>query len=102
MTKRPPETPYVTLLRDPRWQKRRLEILQRDHFRCVWCHDHENSLQVHHKLYDRSRAPWDYPSTNFVTLCERCHERVTVLRKRATFLLSEMNLYELPMAVATL
>jgi hypothetical protein len=102
MTKRPPETPYVTLLRDPRWQKKRLEILTRDKWHCVWCHDYESPLQVHHKLYERSRSPWDYPGTNFITLCDRCHERVTKLRKRATFLLSELNLYELPLAVETL
>ena len=30
---------YSEKLKDPRWQKKRLEILERDNFRCQYCGD---------------------------------------------------------------
>lgn len=35
-----PDMTYSQKLRDPRWQKKRLEILERDSFTCQHCHDH--------------------------------------------------------------
>ncbi len=97
-----PQVPYIELLRDPRWQRKRNGILERDDYRCRFCWDSKVNLQVHHKRYAASRIPWDVPDSWLITLCERCHKRVTDLRKRAEFLLSEMNLYELPLAIASL
>jgi hypothetical protein len=66
---------YSTKLKDPRWQKKRLQILERDEFTCQNCLDSESTLHVHHKAYIQDRDPWDYPDTLLVTLCEGCHER---------------------------
>lgn len=96
------DRPYIDLLRDPKWQRKRLEIMQRDDFRCRECRDTESNLQVHHKRYVRGRAPWEYDDSVLVTLCFRCHERITKLRARANDLLAEMNLYELPIIVSTM
>jgi 5-methylcytosine-specific restriction endonuclease McrA len=63
---------YSEKLRSPRWQKKRLEILNRDGFRCVICGEAEKNLQVHHIVY-RKRDPWDYPDYCYQTLCEPCH-----------------------------
>lgn len=63
---------YPEKLRDPRWQKKRLEIMERDGFRCRICHSEEETLNVHHIVY-RSGDPWDAASKNLVTLCENCH-----------------------------
>jgi hypothetical protein len=65
---------YYEKLKDPRWQKKRLEIMGRDEFRCQCCGDDESSLSVHHKVYIYGREPWDYPDGYLVTLCDSCHE----------------------------
>ena len=65
---------YSDLLKDPRWQKKRLAILERDGWKCRACGDGEETLHVHHCYYEASREPWDYPDKSLVVLCESCHE----------------------------
>lgn len=69
---------YSYLLKDPRWQKKRLEILHRDGFKCKLCGDTKAQLQVHHKKYENSILPWDYPNGDLITLCVHCHEAATL------------------------
>ena len=64
---------YSEKLTDPRWQKKRLLILERDGWRCIFCGDDKSSLQVHHILY-KKRDPWDYPDYLYQTLCKDCHK----------------------------
>ena len=77
---------YMAKLRDPRWQKRKNEVLARDGYHCAWCRagvDHGRNLQVHHGYYDRSiENPWEYPEGSLWTLCEYCHEQAEVLRQQ--------------------
>ena len=68
---------YGKLLKDPRWQRKRLEIMQRDNFACVLCGDTESTLHVHHGYYKAGKKPWEYPDNTLMTLCEQCHEEVT-------------------------
>lgn len=65
---------YQQKLKDPRWQKKRLEILERDDWTCQNCFDYESTLVVHHRSYLPNVSPWDYPDDSLVTLCEECHE----------------------------
>ena len=65
---------YAELLRDPRWQKKRLEILSRDNFTCLGCGDQERTLHVHHCYYKKGNLPWEYADTSLATLCEVCHD----------------------------
>lgn len=65
---------YSKKLRDPRWQRKRLEIMERDSFTCQSCYDNESTLNVHHTYYEYGNDPWDYPEGSLITLCERCHE----------------------------
>ena len=65
---------YSDKLKDPRWQKKRLEILERDEWSCQICHDTESTLHVHHRRYFTDKDPWDYPDGILITLCEDCHE----------------------------
>ena len=51
---------YVEKLRDPRWQRRRLEIFQRDNWTCQLCSRTDLELHVHH-LYRTTKDPWDEP-----------------------------------------
>jgi len=64
---------YSDQLKDPRWQKKRLEILQRDAFQCSECGDDKSTLHVHHLYYVSKRMVWDYPEFALTTLCEECH-----------------------------
>ena len=74
--KRKKET-YSEILKDPRWQKKRLEIMQRDNFTCQHCGCSDKSLQVHHLWYSQNNKPWEYDNDSLITLCERCHELET-------------------------
>lgn len=65
---------YAEKLRDPRWQRKRLEIMSRDNFACCNCKDETITLNVHHIKYIQGRDPWDYDADNFETLCEECHK----------------------------
>lgn len=71
---------YAEKLRDPRWQKKRLEILARDGWECKWCGDKESTLHVHHLWYTKN-DPWDAEDVSLITLCESCHETETEDRK---------------------
>ncbi len=64
---------YKQQLTDPRWQRRRLEILQRDGFKCQECGDSISELHVHHGYYASGMKPWDYPAETLHTLCHECH-----------------------------
>ncbi len=83
------EKTYGELLKDPRWQRKRLEILSRDEFTCLSCGDKESTLHVHHKHYRRGARPWEYDSAYLVTLCENCHEAITVDSKAISELIND-------------
>ena len=70
----PAQTKYYEKLKDPRWQKKRLEIFERDEYICQSCNDDKSTLHVHHRNYIKGKDPWDYPNEFLVTLCETCHE----------------------------
>ena len=65
---------YWQKLKDPRWQKRRLEILSSSEFRCEACLNGDETLHVHHLKYDKGKDPWEYDDNWLVVLCESCHE----------------------------
>lgn len=71
-------TEYQRQLKDPRWQKRRLDIMNRDKWTCKNCDDSESTLTVHHKSYRMTDGKfadiWDYADDDLITLCEACHE----------------------------
>jgi hypothetical protein len=79
---------YSEKLRDPKWQKKRLEILERDKFSCQLCLDEKTELHVHHFTYDFKKEPWDYDDSNFITYCKHCHLLVESLLKEKTEILS--------------
>lgn len=62
---------------DPRWQKKRLEVMQRDGFECLHCGNGKATLNVHHCYYVAGRDPWEYHSNSLQTLCEECHTTST-------------------------
>lgn len=69
---------YVEMLKDPRWQRMRLVVFQRDQWTCLRCKDTTQTLHVHHTFYARGRAPWEYHPDSLLTLCATCHEAVSL------------------------
>lgn len=72
---------YSDLLKSPKWQKKRLQILKRDKWKCKLCGDEETMLQIHHKEYINGQDPWNYDNSLLVTLCSDCHLEVEKLKK---------------------
>ena len=64
---------YTDDLKDGRWQKKRLEIFERDRFECLKCHE-PNQISVHHLYYEKGFKPWNYDNEALVTLCDKCHK----------------------------
>lgn len=62
---------YQEKLKDPRWQKMRLMILNRDNWSCQFCGDKETTLHVHHKKYNGE--PWKAHNDDLITCCQDCH-----------------------------
>lgn len=73
---------YKEKLQHPKWQKKRLCILERDSWRCRSCGSEDKNLQVHHLIYAK-RDPWDYPDHVLRTLCWECHEQRQELTDKA-------------------
>jgi len=86
---------YSEKLKDPRWQKKRLEILERDNYTCTGCgidgryKDKESGLMdycemhIHHIKYKKNAMPWEYDDDELTTLCYACHKRLHIKKKRA-------------------
>ncbi len=91
--------PYWQLLRDPRWQRKRLEIMQRDKFMCCDCGAKESTLNVHHAYYRKGADPWDYPSFMLRTLCEFCHNERHIKTNELLTMIGQQSLHELECVV---
>ena len=66
---------YAEKLKHPKWQRKRLEVLERDNWTCQECRNTEITLHVHHKSY-RGYDPWAVKIEELVTLCDDCHKSV--------------------------
>jgi len=67
---------YAEKLKDPQWQKKRLEILERDGWKCMACGSTEKTLHVHHIFYLPKMEPWEVPNGLLITFCESCHKQL--------------------------
>jgi protein-arginine kinase activator protein McsA len=65
---------YYEKLKDPRWQKKRLEVFERDNFKCTQCGNPKDTLAVHHGYYSKL-DPWEYRMDTLHTVCDSCHEQ---------------------------
>lgn len=64
---------YKELLKHPYWQRKRLQIFDREKDTCQKCFDTLSNLQVHHLYYIPNALPWEYPDDALMLVCERCH-----------------------------
>lgn len=67
---------YREYLKHPLWQRLRLEILERDEFKCRKCGKSikDAGLDVHHKKYLPNSKPWEYKPEDLISLCRNCHD----------------------------
>ncbi len=72
---------YADKLKNPLWQRKRLEILERDGFTCQKCTDSKTELHIHHKEYNGYIDPWEYENEKLETLCADCHCFLTTFIK---------------------
>lgn len=72
---------YNEQLKSPLWQKKRLEIMQRDNFTCQGCGSTENQLHVHHYVYKEGLKAWEHDTKLLSTMCEKCHSIYHVSEK---------------------
>lgn len=75
------ETTYADKLKNPKWQRKRLQVYERDNWTCQLCSDESTELHVHHISYEPGKQPWEYELDNFTTLCKHCHGAVTIYKK---------------------
>jgi hypothetical protein len=69
---------YSSKLKNPKWQRKRLEAFQRDDFKCCLCDDEKMELHVHHLKY--TNEPWEALIEDLQTLCEVCHKVVEIIK----------------------
>lgn len=98
-TKRFDESGYQRKLRDPRWQQRRLKLLESANWTCQeatcknWRHflvppqdrpanESGPPLEIHHLYYEWGREPWEYPDDAHLVLCDDCHERRAAIERQ--------------------
>lgn len=72
---------YYELLRDPQWQRKRLEVMERAEFRCESCDNASETLNVHHSYYEKGLSPWEYPAESLHCLCDTCHKLAEIVRR---------------------
>lgn len=65
---------YSEKLKDPRWQKKRLEVLEAGRWQCRKCWSKDKELHVHHLVYDKGAQPWEYENRDLIVLCANCHK----------------------------
>lgn len=90
---------YSELLKDPRWQKIRLLVLERDRWECTYCGDKERTLHVHHTKYRYGAKPWEYEPDSLKTLCVDCHEEQTKWDRLAKGILDDLDSSDLARVV---
>lgn len=72
---------YADQLKTADWQKKRLEIMQRDGFSCKICGDSKGQLSVHHLYYYPKMKVWEYENESLITICDRHHKEIHEMAK---------------------
>ena len=68
---------YSKDLSSSKWQRKRLQIFDRDLWTCRLCTDERSTLAVHHMQY--VGKPWQAPDDKLKTVCHHCHDAIHAL-----------------------
>jgi 5-methylcytosine-specific restriction endonuclease McrA len=82
---------FFAKYKDPRWQRKRLEVMEASDFKCENCGANNKTLNVHHKSYKKNHAPWDYENEELECLCEDCHSYKHDIKNRLAAALHEFK-----------
>lgn len=82
---------YSEKLKDPRWQKVRLKVLERAGWRCEACGESTKTLHVHHGYYEKNCDPWEYDDQTLWSLYWECHEQATVALRDVYWEIAHLN-----------
>lgn len=83
---------YKEKLVNPFWQRKRLEVMNRDEFSCRFCGDKTEELHIHHTIYINGREPWDYDGEYLITLCHSCHLEEEKMKSGDAFLIGMFSM----------
>jgi hypothetical protein len=72
---------YWEKLKDPRWQRKRLEVMEESCFTCHNCQASDTTLHIHHDYYKKNADPWEYETYELRCLCEECHYEAEMVRR---------------------
>lgn len=72
---------YAEKLKDPRWQRKRLEVFDLNGWACAYCGSKRGTLAVHHMRYVKGREPWQYQPWELRCVCESCHAELHYRQK---------------------
>lgn len=93
---------YAELLLDPRWQRRRLEVFDRDGWACLRCKNKLVTLHAHHEYCDDALNfyplylnPWEYPLETIKTLCDDCHRERHEIRNIAKEMTAKVEVFKM-------
>lgn len=81
---------YLSQLKHPKWQKKRLKILERDDFTCQVCGDKETELHVHHNSYKGN--PWNIDDSELITVCKFCHKLKHKISNFSSYIVKKIKL----------
>jgi hypothetical protein len=76
---------------DPRWQRKKYEIMAQRNWVCEWCGAKDRQLHVHHGYYEKDRAVWDYPNDSLYCLCDPCHRKANANKRDAQRALARIH-----------
>lgn len=74
---------YTEKLQDPRWQKKRLKVFERDGWKCTQCGNEKLTLHVNHLKYNNN--PWKTRMKYLKTLCKNCHQLEYEVEKQSKY-----------------
>ncbi len=77
-----PRRSYSEKLKDPRWQKKRLEVFNAAGWRCQECRAADQTLNVHHSFYELGKEPWEADGALMLCLCEQHHRERQEVEQR--------------------
>jgi hypothetical protein len=85
---------YAEQIKNPKWQKKRLKVLEEGGFTCEECGGKEETLNIHHKFYDNSKMVWEYNNEDLKCLCETCHSARHEIEKIVKRLLEDVGILD--------
>ena len=93
---------YSEDLKNPQWQRKRLQQLDAAKWECSECGTGKRTLEVHHCWYERDTKPWEYPDECYRVLCSICHDNWHAAKLECDKLFANYSMTQLEQAAGLL